>query len=73
MILGVTVSALVVAFWLVRRPGTDTPSQSGYRTMVRRGDLPIEVPASGSLVASRAVDIGPPSVEGLWEFKIAFL
>jgi RND family efflux transporter MFP subunit len=41
--------------------------------MVRRGDLTLEVQATGSLGASRAVDIGPPSVEGLWDFKIARL
>ncbi len=73
MILGVTIAALVVAFWAARRSGTDAPSQGSYQAIVRRGDLAIEVPATGSLVASRAVDIGPPSVEGLWEFKIARL
>ena len=73
MILGVIIAALVVVFWPARRSSTDTPSRGGYRTLVRRGDLAIEVPATGSLVASRAVDIGPPSVEGLWDFKIARL
>jgi multidrug efflux pump subunit AcrA (membrane-fusion protein) len=72
MILGVTIAALVVALWPARRSSSDALSRQGF-ALVRRGDLAIEVPATGSLVASRAVDIGPPSVEGLWDFKIARL
>ena len=60
MILGVIIAALVVTLWPVRRSSSDAPHRGGYVALVRRGDLAIEVPASGSRVASRAVDIGPP-------------
>jgi HlyD family secretion protein len=73
MFLGVVVAALTVAFWPAERSGTSTPAHRGNVVLVRRGDLTIEVPATGSFVARQAVDIGPPSVEGLWNFKIARL
>jgi RND family efflux transporter MFP subunit len=66
-------AALAMAFWPARRSDTSPPQRSGSTAQVRRGNLTMEVPATGSLVASRAVDIGPPSVEGLWNFKIARL
>ncbi len=73
MILGVIIAILVIAFWPAHRSSTDTHPRGGYEAVVRRGDLSIEIPATGSLVASRAADIGPPVVEGLWDFKIARL
>ncbi len=73
MILGGIIAVVVAALWPVHRSSTDTSHRGGYDAIVRRGDLTVEIPATGSLVASRAVDIGPPSVEGLWDFKIARL
>jgi HlyD family secretion protein len=37
---------------------------------VRRGELQLTVPAIGSLEAERATEIGPPYVDGLWDFKV---
>ncbi len=71
--LGWFLAAVAVIVWPAWRSGMN--ASTGHRTavLVRRGDLAMEVPATGPLVAARAVDIGPPSVEGLWDFKIARL
>jgi RND family efflux transporter MFP subunit len=73
VVLGVAIAALLAGVWPARRASTDARTSGSNVALVRRGDLAIEVPATGSLVASRAVDVGPPSVEGLWNFKIARL
>jgi RND family efflux transporter MFP subunit len=72
MILGLILAVSGAAFWPVVHPRVDGSFRSGMVT-ARRGDLSLEVPATGSVAARRAVDIGPPSVEGLWDFKIARL
>ncbi len=66
------IAVLVVAL----RPAHDTRASAtrvNAQAMVRRGDLKLEVTASGSLAAQRAKDITPPAVEGMWDFKIARL
>jgi HlyD family secretion protein len=72
MILGIMLAVSGAAFWPRLHTSIDGSFRNGMAT-VRRGDLSLEVPATGSLAARRAVDIGPPSVEGLWDFKIARL
>lgn len=72
MIAGILTAALVVGFWPTSRSTADRADESG-RARVSRGDLRQEVPAIGSLAAHRSVDIGPPAVEDMWNFKIARL
>lgn len=66
---GVIIAALVVTFW----PARQTRSDVAQDAIVRRGDLNLTVPASGSLVAGRSVDIGAPTFEDMHEFKVARL
>lgn len=73
MLLGAILAAIIVAAWPALHSGSEEQPRGGYVTLVRRGDLSIEVPATGALVASRTIDILPPSVEGLYQFKIARL
>lgn len=40
---------------------------------VRRGDLVLSVPVSGTLAAVDAARLSPPAVAELWEFKIVFM
>jgi HlyD family secretion protein len=40
---------------------------------VRREDLVIGVPVSGTLSSTQAVSIGPPQIEELWDYKISFM
>jgi len=70
-ILAIAAVILIAVSFVSVRPGAN--STAGQIASVRRGDLKIEVTATGSLVAQRASDIGPPYVEGLWDFKIARL
>jgi HlyD family secretion protein len=40
---------------------------------VRREDFVIAVPASGTLAAVEAARLGPPAIEGVWDYKIVFM
>jgi len=73
VLFGILGAALVVSVRAARRPPSEEARPRETSVVVRRGSLTIEVPATGSLVARRAADIGPPRVEGLWNFKIARL
>lgn len=64
---------LLAALWPAQRPGAHGNAGGSSEFVVRRGDLILEITATGSLNARRAVYIGPPYVEGLWDFKIASL
>ncbi len=64
-------AALAVAgagVWVLARPhrGADWVE-------VRRADVPLSVEVTGTLQAVESELLGPPQVEGAWEFKIAFL
>lgn len=49
-----------------------TPEEyGGY--VVERGDLVVEVPVSGTLEAVDSVQLGPPSIPGMWNYKLASL
>ena len=65
--LGVLLLGLTGLGWAARRgPETDT-------VRARREDLVLGVEVEGELSAVRSIDIGPPVVKDMWEFKIAFL
>jgi len=66
---GVLLAALIGAGRSSRNGGART----GEDAAVRRGDLVMTVEVTGELAAERAIEIGPPPVRDLWDFKISFL
>lgn len=68
--LGVAAAAVVAVAgaWVLAR------SRGGADWVVaRHADLPLSVEVTGTLQALESDLLGPPQVEGVWEFKIAFL
>lgn len=63
--------ALAVGLWLVA--GRAGASGTAGWTEVRRDDLVIGVPVAGTLASVQSVRIGPPQVEQIWDYKIAFM
>lgn len=61
----------IPVLWLVS--GRAGASPSGGWVEVRREDLVIGVPVSGTLSSTQAVSIGPPQVEEIWDYKISFM
>lgn len=59
------VAALVVALGGAR--------QAGETAVVAREDLPIVADVTGTLQAIKTMQLGPPEVPGIWEFKLAFI
>jgi HlyD family secretion protein len=45
----------------------------GQWARVRRGDLVVSAKVDGELVAVDSVELGPPQISELWDFKISFL
>lgn len=70
MVVGIAIAAGTIALWPTRSSRSDV---SDGTVEVRRGDLKLEVTATGSLGAEKSVDVTPPSVEDMWDFKIAKL
>jgi len=68
---GAVLAAVAVGFWLVSARAA--ASAGGGWVEVRREDLVIGVPASGTLSSTQAVSIGPPQIEELWDYKISFM
>jgi len=68
---GVVLLALAVCLWLVA--GRASASAGGDWVEVRRDDLVIGVPVSGTLASVQSVRIGPPQIEDVWDYKIAFM
>jgi HlyD family secretion protein len=52
--------------YATRSAGPDT-------VRARREDLPLGIDVDGELVSTASMEIGPPVVREMWEFKIAFL
>ncbi|HEX2252686.1 MAG TPA: HlyD family efflux transporter periplasmic adaptor subunit, partial [Thermoanaerobaculia bacterium] len=48
-------------------------SEEGGTGVVRRGDLALAVDVSGTLTSSNSVQLGPPQVPMLWNYKISFM
>jgi len=68
---GAALLAVVLALWLVA--GRAAASAGGDWVEVRRDDLVVGAPVSGVLSSVQSFRLGPPQVEDVWEFKIAFL
>ncbi|HEX4499066.1 MAG TPA: efflux RND transporter periplasmic adaptor subunit [Thermoanaerobaculia bacterium] len=68
---GAVILALVLGVWLVA--GRASASATGSWTEVRRDDLVVGVPVAGTLSSVQAVRIGPPQLNEVWDFKIAFM
>jgi HlyD family secretion protein len=68
---GAALLAAAVGLWLVA--GRAAASATGDWVEVRRDDLVIGVPVTGTLSSVQAVRIGPPQLSEIWDFKIAFL
>jgi HlyD family secretion protein len=70
-VVAVAVVAVAAAVATGRGPGS-AAGESAWAE-VRRGDLVLSVPVSGTLAAVDAARLSPPPVAGLWEYKIVFL
>jgi HlyD family secretion protein len=68
---GAVILALVLGVWLVA--GRASASAPGAWSEVRRDDLVVGVPVAGTLSSVQAVRIGPPQINEVWDFKIAFM
>jgi HlyD family secretion protein len=68
---GAALLAAGLALWLVA--GRAAASASGDWAEVRRDDLVVGAPVSGTLSSVQSFRIGPPQVPDVWEFKIAFM
>ncbi|HEV8580808.1 MAG TPA: efflux RND transporter periplasmic adaptor subunit [Thermoanaerobaculia bacterium] len=68
---GAAALAVVAALWLAS--GRAAASANGDWVEVRRDDLVVGAPVSGTLSSVRSQRIGPPQIQELWEYKIAFL
>ena len=68
---GAALLAVLLALWLVA--GRAAASAGGDWVEVRRDDLVVGAPVSGALSSVQSFRIGPPQVQDIWEFKIAFL
>ena len=70
---GVLVGALALLAgggWAARRAAA--VNEAGW-VPVTRGDLTVGAEISGVLRAAQASILGPPLIEGMWEYKISFL
>jgi HlyD family secretion protein len=68
---GVALALVAVLLWLMA--GRASASAGGDWVEVRRDDLVIGVPVSGTLASVQSVRIGPPQIEDVWDYKIAFM
>src|SRR4051812_49866384 len=68
---GALLVAVALGSWLVSARAS--ASAGGGWVEVRREDLVIGVPGSGTLSSTQAVSIGPPQIEDVWDYKIAFM
>jgi HlyD family secretion protein len=65
------VAAFAALAWVVA--GRTGPGRAGDWAEVGREDLVIGVPVTGTLAAIESTQIGPPSVQELWDYKITYL
>lgn len=68
---GAALLAVLPVVWLAA--GRAAASGGPGWIELRRDDLVVGAPVAGTLSSVQAVRIGPPQVEHMWEFKIAFL
>jgi hypothetical protein len=69
---GVVLLAFLAGLWLVAGRASATAASGGWAE-VRRDDLVIGAPVSGTLASVQALRIGPPQVQEVWDYKIAFM
>jgi HlyD family secretion protein len=60
-----------LVLWFVA--GRASATAAGGWTEVRREDLVIGAPVSGTLASVQSVRIGPPQIQEVWDYKIAFM
>jgi multidrug efflux pump subunit AcrA (membrane-fusion protein) len=68
---GALLAAVVLGLWVANR--ASATSNNGDWVEVRRDDLVIGVPVSGTLSAVQSAAIGPPQIPDTWDYKIAFM
>lgn len=71
MMAGLGLAALLSVGWLAAGRGSAVPEADWLE--VRRDDLVLSIPVTGSLEAVESVRLGPPAVPDTWDFKISFL
>jgi multidrug efflux pump subunit AcrA (membrane-fusion protein) len=65
-------AALLLGFgWIAAGRGAGLPEADWLE--VRREDLVVSIPVTGSLEAVESVRLGPPAVPDTWDFKISFM
>ena len=64
--------AFLAGLWLVAGRASATAA-GGDWAEVRREDLVIGAPVSGTLASVQSLRIGPPQVQEVWDYKIAFM
>ncbi len=69
--LGIALILVTVIGTWVLRPTADPGGNTWAR--VERRDVVLEVKVEGELRAVRAIELGPPAVGWIWDFKISFL
>lgn len=69
---GVVILAFLVGLWLVAGRASAKASGGGWAE-VRREDLVIGAPVSGTLASVQSLRIGPPQIQEVWDYKIAFM
>jgi multidrug efflux pump subunit AcrA (membrane-fusion protein) len=68
---GIALLGLILCLWLVA--GRAAASAGGDWVEVRRDDLVVGVPVAGTLSSVQAIRVGPPQVQDVWDYKIAFM
>lgn len=68
---GAVLFVVALVLWLVA--GRASAMGDGEWAEVRRDDLVVGVPVTGTLSAVQSVLIGPPQIPEVWDYKIAFL
>ncbi len=68
---GAVLLAFLAGLWLVS--GRASAKAAGGWAEVRKEDLVIGAPVSGTLASVQALRIGPPQIEDVWDYKIAFM
>lgn len=69
---GAVLLAFLAGLWMVAGRASATAA-GGDWAEVRREDLVIGAPVAGTLASVQSLRIGPPQVQEVWDYKIAFM
>ncbi len=69
---GAVLLAFLAGLWLVAGRASATAASGGWAE-VRREDLVIGAPVAGTLASVQSLRVGPPQVQEVWDYKIAFM